>query len=71
MADLFEQMNTGNVVNVTYVSASVYKYMGISFNSKLSWTKAKEKFALQDPKVNKRVQILSYKVWSFHRTRIL
>ena len=36
----------GNAVNVT----SVYKYMGISFTPKLSWTKAKENLALQAQK---------------------
>ena len=36
----------GNAVNVT----SVYKYMGIVFTPKLSWTKAKEKLALQAQK---------------------
>ena len=36
----------GNAVN----AASVYKYMGILFTPKLSWTKAKEKLALQAQK---------------------
>ena len=36
----------GNSVNVT----SVYKYVGILFTPKLSWTKAKEKLALQAQK---------------------